>query len=50
LKLINISIVDTTLIQNFDFSLNIGNTTINNYLVYIYIINIYNKIKNKTKI
>lgn len=50
MKLINISIVDTTLIQNFDFSLNIENTTINNYLVYIYIINIYNKIKNKTKI
>jgi hypothetical protein len=50
LKLVNVSVTDTSLIKNFDFSLNVKNNNINKYLIYIYIMNIYNKIKNKIKI
>ena len=50
LKLVNISVTNTTLVKNFDFSLNVKNNSINNYLIYIHVMNIYNKIKNKIKI
>ena len=41
---------DEVLNQRFDFNLNIKNNFFNKYLVYVHILNTYNKIKNKTKI